>query len=355
MSIRDRFAVETRHAFATPVTGNVVAHTVPREEWMAAFKTLQAVAFPSESGVDYGRVFSAETLQDHAALDAALGASPLEHYVLLRDGAQTVGCFWGAQQQYARYYMVFSIIAPERQGQGIYTAFLKRLLTVLDAVGFKEVTSRHHPDNNAVLVPKLKLGFTISGFEVAPNYGLLIHLRRPVTEALRTLYAWRVDGSRHGRELRAAGIVNEQVGEGDDAYELTCEHDMAAPPDVLFRAWTTDHFDKWFAAPGTVLMRAEVGAPYFFEARFEDQRHPHYGRFLKLEPDRLVQMTWLTEAGTQGAETILTIELIPNGAGTRLRLTHAGFRDAAARTAHAEAWSVALAEHLDVAFGAEEA
>ncbi len=129
--------------------------------------------------------------------------------------------------------------------------------------------------------------------------------------------------------------------------EMTCEYTVKASPGEVYTAWTR-RFDTWFAQKGTLFMVPEPGRPFFFYTPDEWGRHPHYGRFLTLVENQLVEMTWMTgdgtAEGTQGAETIIRVELFPQGTGTLIRMTHSGFVSEKSRDGHAENWPLALQE-----------
>ncbi len=127
--------------------------------------------------------------------------------------------------------------------------------------------------------------------------------------------------------------------------QATCEYMINATPARVYTAWT-ERFDLWFAQAGTVAMVPEPGRPYFFYNRDEWGRHPHYGRFLELVENELIEMTWMTgdgtSEGTGGAETVLRVELVDKRGATQVRLTHSGLPTERSRAGHQENWPLAL-------------
>ncbi|HEV7958492.1 MAG TPA: SRPBCC domain-containing protein [Acidimicrobiales bacterium] len=131
----------------------------------------------------------------------------------------------------------------------------------------------------------------------------------------------------------------------DHDVSLLVERAMAAPPRQIYDAWVR-HLDTWFAAPGSISMHDGL-VPFWFATEHEGARHSHYGRFLTLDEPSVIEMTWVTgRGGTNGAETVVRVELMPAATGTALTLRHSGFYDEVARDQHLEAWPRVL-EHLD--------
>lgn len=143
-------------------------------------------------------------------------------------------------------------------------------------------------------------------------------------------------------------------------HSTTVTRILPHPASVLYRAWTTG-LDTWFAEPDSLRVSPVVGAPFFFEvaertdAGVLGKRHPHYGRFLRLEPNALVELTWVTgKHGTEGAETTLTVRLSEQADRTALTLTHSGFATQEDCDRHADAWPMVLT-HLESKLAALEA
>ncbi len=128
---------------------------------------------------------------------------------------------------------------------------------------------------------------------------------------------------------------------------------MVASPERLYDAWL-HHLDTWFTAPGAISMRDDL-SPLWFATEFDGVRYSHYGRYLILDEPRLIEMTWVTgRNGTDGAETVVRVELAPLGTGAALTLHQRGFYVDRAMNQHREAWPSVL-EHLDLSLRSSDA
>ncbi len=208
--LQARFDDLTRtHLLDTPLAGAFSVRCVEPDAWNDVAGDVIREALPREYGINGAAAFTGDETTAMRALDARLKAPALQHdLVFERDGA-VVGVFRGVQHSHARYYMMFTAVRPAHQGRGLYKDLLGRLIAVAEGMGFREIYSRHHADNNQVLVPKLQRGFVIGGFEVSPKYGLIVELRKYLCEGQRRLHRYRIDATPEHASLAADGIVQD--------------------------------------------------------------------------------------------------------------------------------------------------
>lgn len=114
--------------------------------------------------------------QEHIRrLDGNMGSLfRLEFYVT--KAGEPIGWTRGAQKDRETYSMSNTGIFPDYRCRGVYSALLSAVLDLTRREGFQKVISRHSVVNNAILVPKLKAGFRITGFEVNDVFGILVNL-----------------------------------------------------------------------------------------------------------------------------------------------------------------------------------
>ena len=201
---RARFVAATDAHLTGALCDGVTLEAVDLATWEQHNQALWDGASDRAPALDVRTAMTDDERAHAADLEAALTPT-LSHRILLRAGDEIIGAYWGQQETSFRYYMVYSVVHRAWQGRGLYKALLARVIAAATASGFREIYSRHRADNNAILVPKLKLGFAISSFEITPRFGLLVHLRYYPSEGLRALFQHRVDGA-NAALLRERGV-----------------------------------------------------------------------------------------------------------------------------------------------------
>lgn len=118
-------------------------------------------------------------------------------------GDTFVGWSWGYQEVGETFYMCNSAILPAHRGKGLYRALVAAVIEKTTELGFQKLYSRHIATNNAVIIPKLKAGFVITGFELSDQFGTLVHLSYYPNAVRRKVLDFRAGQAMPDDEVKA--------------------------------------------------------------------------------------------------------------------------------------------------------
>jgi uncharacterized protein YndB with AHSA1/START domain len=134
-----------------------------------------------------------------------------------------------------------------------------------------------------------------------------------------------------------------------DAGTILATVDIAAPPERVFRALTTDEITRWWGSDElyrTTGFTADlrVGGRWRSEGTGRDgAAFAVEGEFLEIDAPRKLVQTWRPTWDPAAAATRITYRLEPIDGGTRLTLRHEGFGEQRESCAgHANGWQRVL-------------
>ncbi|MBL6750689.1 MAG: SRPBCC domain-containing protein [Nevskia sp.] len=128
---------------------------------------------------------------------------------------------------------------------------------------------------------------------------------------------------------------------------LTIQRRINAPPSKVFAAWIEpEKVARWWGPGGAEVVSAQsdprVGGRFRFVSQAPGgERHDVGGEYREVVPDRKLVFTWAWHS-TPERESLVTLSLSGDGAGTLLTLTHEQFFDEPARDGHRKGWDAAL-------------
>jgi uncharacterized protein YndB with AHSA1/START domain len=125
---------------------------------------------------------------------------------------------------------------------------------------------------------------------------------------------------------------------------LTLKRRLNAPPEKVYAAWTNPQkITRWFA-PSSVKAGSEqadidarIGGRFRISFSTDDEYYEVGGVYREVVPNQRLVFSWAWHS-TPERESLVTVQLKPDGAGTLLTFHHEQFVDQTARDNHERGW-----------------
>ena len=127
---------------------------------------------------------------------------------------------------------------------------------------------------------------------------------------------------------------------------LTLTRRLRARPEKVYAAWADPlNLVQWFAQaqakPGSLSAELDVRVGGCYRISFSDEKGEYFevsGVYREVVPNERLTFTWAWHS-TPERESLVTVQLKPDPAGTLLIFNHEQFADEAARDSHKRGWS----------------
>ena len=175
-----------KNFFPMRLSDGGIAHSMDRKSALKIIEVFNERIFPRGFKEETG-VFRPpkERAQRVAQLwEQRIDTHP-EWIVFFDQDDHPIGWFYGYMEDEETFFIDTIGLVPEVRAKGIYQAFLKQLIQYLKAAGYERLTSSHHPNNRAVLISELKVGFNIVGLEINESAGPILRVAHPLHEDRR--------------------------------------------------------------------------------------------------------------------------------------------------------------------------
>ena len=145
-------------------------------------------------------------------------------------------------------------------------------------------------------------------------------------------------------------MADQDAASGASATpSLTINRRLDAPPERVYAAWTQpENLIRWFGPtavrPGSIRAEIDLRVGGHYRIGFDHESGEHHevsGIYRDVVPNARLIFSWAWHS-TPERESLVTVTLKPDGAGTLLTLHHEQLFDEAARERHERGWTELL-------------
>lgn len=168
-AIRDRF-------FPMHLPSGVIGHLLDEKAARADIETIAYLIYPTGFKQAIGLYAVPPERRDQRKRMLAMHEVSSPMWVNFYDQRKPIGWFYGYMEDEESFFIDTIGLLRQYRNKGIYRTFLGQVMPFLAAVGIERLATTHHPNNRAVMIPELKMGFDIVGLEIHESHGAMVKM-----------------------------------------------------------------------------------------------------------------------------------------------------------------------------------